>query len=383
MTTAGNPVLDVLLVEDSPEDMAAYLRDLPAVFLASGVTATLHKAESFEVADALVSDTSRRFDMILSDTYRGSHQNHDAAVTGMISKYRDARRFCPLVVFSASAMPEHFVQSAFVVWGDKTSVGRPGGVEAAITAVLATGIPQAARSLHDELDGLAGKYLWTFLEKEWEQLKTNGHVEPSTLGRMIRRRAAVQLGSVHASATGDEPLTEVQGHEVYLYPPINLHEYRLGEIIRKGEDFRVVLTPHCYMTIQQGKERPRSEYIVTIKTIAVGEVLCQKKVGTARTAEEGQKLKKIRTWITPPSHEDVGKPEGRYWYLPGFLEIPHSYCDFLQVESIKYDELVRDWQEVAVLSPPFAESLQACYGAFHGAVGIPNVMPASVASMIE
>ena len=85
---------------------------------------------------------------------------------------------------------------------------------------------------------------------------------------------------------------------------------------------------------------------------------------------------------SPPYHEEVGRPEGRYWYLPHFLEIPHLYCDFLQVESIPYRQMEEEYEELAVLSPPFAESLQACYGAFHGSVGIPNVMPASVASMM-
>ncbi len=75
----------------------------------------------------------------------------------------------------------------------------------------------------------------------------------------------------------------------------------------------------------------------------------------------------------------MGKPEGRYWYLPHFLDIPDLYCDFLQVESIAHEQLVAEYEELAVLSPPFAESLQACYGAFHGSVGIPNVRPESVA----
>lgn len=382
MTTDILTNLDVLIVEDTREEMDAFLRDLPKVFRECGVSATLHRADSFEDADLIVNDRSRRFDMILSDTYRGNYDKHDVAVTAMIDLYRKTRRFCPLVVFSASAMPEGFNHSAFVVWGDKTKVKKAGGIESAIQSVLATGVPQAARALHDELDGVAGNYLWTFLVDRWEQLRVSGHVNPTTITRMIRRRAAVQLGNMLSGASGDSPLTEVQGHEVYLYPPINQHEFSLGEVIRKGTEVRVILTPHCYMAVQPGQDRPRAEYVVTVKTLPVTQVLGQK-AATANQAEELQRMKKIRTWITPPSHEDVGKPAGRYWYLPGFLDIPHLYCDFLQLESLSYEVLERDWQEVAVLSPPYAESLQACYGAFHGAVGIPNVSPVSVVNMLS
>ena len=370
--------LDVLLVEDNPDDLNAYLRDFPSVFASQGISVKFHTADTFQKAEELVKDGSRRFDLILSDTYRGDHKNHDAAVLKMIDTYR-AGRFCPLVVFSASAMPEELRPSAFVAWADKTETD---GIEKTILKVLSTGVSQAARILHDELDGLAGNYLWKFLEERWDQLVADGDVVEGTLTRMIRRRAAVQLGNVVSSVKGDMALTEVQGHEVYLYPPINKNSYSLGEVIRKGNDMRVILTPHCFLTVQPGQARPRADYVVTVKTVPVSKVLGDKAV-EARSLEEAKKIKKIRTWITPPSNDDVGKPAGRYWYMPGFLDISHSYCDFLQVESLEFEEIEHNWTEIAVISPPFAESLQACYGAFHGSVGIPTLAPASVANMLS
>lgn len=376
--SANTVKLDVLLVEDNSDDLQSFLRDLPKVFDACGASVTFHAAETFERATELVDDGSRRFDMILSDTYRGDHKDHDAAVLAMVKKYR-AGRFCPLVVFSASAMPEGLDSSPFVAWADKTETN---GIEGAIRKMLMTGVSQAARSLHDELDGLGGRYLWRFLNERWGQLVAGGHVEAATLMRIIRRRAAVQLADVLSGQDGDMPVMEVHGPEVYLYPPINQHYYSLGEVIRKNGEIRVILTPHCYLMMQPNQPKPRADFVVTVKTIAASQLLKEKAVN-ARAQDELYRAKKIRTWITPPSHEDVGKPEGRYWFLPGFLDIPHSYCDFLQIESLAYAELARDWEELAVLSPPFAESLQACYGAFHGSVGIPTISPSSVANMLS
>src|SRR5579875_3120516 len=93
--------LQVLLVEDDPGDMEAFKRDFPPVFHEFGHEVDLHTAESFETAATLVDERSRRFDLILSDTYRGEQKKHDEAVLDMVSKYR-GDRFRPLLVFSAS-----------------------------------------------------------------------------------------------------------------------------------------------------------------------------------------------------------------------------------------------------------------------------------------
>jgi hypothetical protein len=368
--------LQVLLVEDDPDYMAALKRDLPEVFRECGVTADLHAVESFDTANAMIDDPSRRFDLILSDTYKGEYTHINAAAVEMVRKYR-AGRFCPLIVFSASTRPPELSPKAFVIWADKAE---PDGIKKAIQQMLATSVPQIARALHEELDKLAGTYLWGFLDDNWDRLVAGQHVEGDSLVRLIRRRAALQLAEITYTPSGPQHLTEVSGHEVYVYPPLNEIHYSLGEVIRKRadlNDIRVILTPHCYLALQRGQAMPRADFVVTVKARPVAGVLGDK-LTTAKAGDPVAFLKKVGTWINPPSHEQVGKPEGRYWYLPQFLDIPHLYCDFLQVESIPYAQLEQEYEELAVLTPPFAESLQACYGAFHGSVGIPNVKPSSV-----
>src|SRR5262249_44643247 len=140
--------------------MESYLRDFPAVLEAAGVEVQFEPVDQFEKAYQLIGSGHIRFDLILSDTFRGEQKNLDAAVVEMVRTYRQGR-FCPLVVFSASARPAELDVGAFVVWADKTVAGN---IEAAIGQVLATGVPQLARALHDELDKTAGGFLWDFLE---------------------------------------------------------------------------------------------------------------------------------------------------------------------------------------------------------------------------
>jgi len=375
--------LQVLLVEDDPDDMRSFLRDFPSLFAELGIDAKLHAVDSFEEANRLIDDRSRRFDLILSDTYRGEQKKGDAAVIDMVNRYRGSR-FCPLVVFSASAKPDELMLGAFVVWAEKAESG---GIEKAIKHMLLTGIPQAARQLHDELDRLAGSYLWEFLEKRWKQLEEGGHIQSDILSRLIRRRAALQLAEMTAAEGTFAPVTSVHGLEFYMYPPINRSRYSLGEVIRSKrdrDDIRVILTPHCFLVIQPGKERPRAEFVTTIKAVGAASVLGGKKIQTVKDlADDEKQHKKLKTWATPPSGQDVGTPDGRYWYLPAFLEIPHLYCDFMQVHSLPYGQSREEYESLAVLAPPYAESLQACYGSFHGSVGIPSINPASILSLLR
>jgi len=372
--------LQVLLVEDESSDMEAYCRDFPPIFQEFDVQVTIHPAATFEDAALLVKDRSRRFDLVLSDVYRGELSKGDAAVIDMVNVYRGTR-FCPLIIFSASARPEELKLGAFVMWAEKAEAG---GIEKAIRRMLTTGIPQIARHLHDELDRMAGSYLWEFLERNWDKLKQGDHVNEDILRRLIRRRAALQLAEIDFTEAGAQPVSDVHGPEFYVYPPIHATQFSLGQVIRKKTDhgeIRIVLTPHCYLTVQHGQSVPRAEFVLTVKTVPVRNILGVK-LDNAKNLDVPQRDKRLRTWATPPSGQDVGRPEGRYWYLPHFLDIPHLYCDLLQVESISYGSLQGDYESLAVLSPPYAESLQACYGAFHGSVGIPNIRPASIAGML-
>jgi CheY-like chemotaxis protein len=373
--------LQVLLVEDNVDDMRMYLRDLPAVFEKAREQAKIHPADTFEKAAEFIADRSRRFDLILSDTYRGSLKKRDVAVLEMVEQYRKGR-FCPLIVFSASARPDQLQAGAFVMWADKTE---PEGVEKAILRMLSTGVPQTARKLHDELDLTAGNYLWDFLEKNWERLEKGGHIKADVLVRLIRRRAALQLAEIDATEAVPRRVSTVSGLEFYMYPPLGA-AHRLGEVIRNknnDKDIRVVMTPHCFLAIQPGKVTPRADFVQTIRTVSAKTLLGEDKLKKLKERDRAVRDKKLVSLVVPPSGQEVGLPEGRYWYLPAFLEIPHLYCDFMQVESVPYDKLEAEFEPLAVLSPPYAESLQACYGAFYGSVGIPNVNAASIDSLLD
>jgi len=381
----GTTRLQVLLVEDEPEALMQHMRDFPRVFSSCKVEADIHPCDNFDEAFERMSNPLYRYDLIISDTYKGEIKHRDAQVMGMVEKYRGTR-FCPLVVYSSGVKPPELDETAFVVWADKS---RPDDIEQAISQLLNTNIPQLARKLHDELERSAGSYLWEFLEKKWDQLTGKEQVDAAVLERLIRRRAALQIGRLNPSVEGTQELEEVKASEFYIYPSIS-EDLRLGEIIKSVEDgtFRVVLTPHCHLHIQPNDTLPRAEHVLTVKAFPAKETILKAyrdPDGTQRHPwRGGNQDDKLRRRIKSPA-EHMGKLDGRYWFMPGFLDIPDSYCDFLQLESVAYQEIgdTEKFKRVAAIDAPFAEALQSCFTRFYLSVGIPNLNPDDFRHLID
>ena len=378
--------LQVLLVEDNPEDMEQYTRDLPEFFKSQGYEVDIDAKATFDEGSDAAKNPLTRYDLVISDTYKGNHDDRNAAVLSTINEYRNGK-FCPLVVMSSGVCPDEFEETPFVKWVDK---GDPTSLEKQIGDLLDTGIPQSARKLHDELDNVAGKYLWEFIDKNWEELRASAEKDEELIERIVRRRAAIALSDLIPLSC--VALNSRYGLEYYVYPALDHVYYSLGDILVDGEtekDFRVILTPHCYLFPQNNTNRdededeykPKAEHILTVKTVPIIDVLGQKIENEKSKPKESQ-FKKLGQWTQSPA-QTRETPEGRHWYLPKFLEIPHLYCDFLQVESVSFESLYKDYRRIATLLPPYAEALQECFTSFYGSVGIPAIEPKSIKDIID
>jgi len=369
--------LNVLIVEDDREFLAQLERDLPQVFLDKDIDVIIHPTPDFDDALRLVKSSHIRYDMVISDTYKGEHKDRNTAVLNTIAEYRRGK-FCPIIVCSSGEYPPDLNISAFVRWVDKANLT---ALDDAINGLLDLGVPQIANQLHSEVNDCAGSYLWDFLEKNWADLNEDSQICKEQLGRLVRGRAALKMNELRP----DEyvALDNRYGLEYYIYPALNHDYFSLGDLLRNKndhDDIRVILTPHCHLFKQPGAELPRAEFVLTIKAISA-EIILGQKLENAKSVDEAAKLVKLRKWANSPA-QTGGKPEGRHWYLPKFLKIPHLFCDFLQVTSFEYSELVDDYETVATLSPPYAEALQECFSSFYGSVGIPKIEPKSILDML-
>jgi len=313
-----------------------------------------------------------RYDAVISDLYEGTKPDTiDVAGLSIVERIRD-KQFCPILLVSARKKPDQLKLTAFVEFAEKTVDEE---VEEAVRRILKQ-LPKLVRKLHDEIDSHGRSYLWQHLDKEWDRLKGLVGVDSELLERLIRRRMAVQISRLIDTA-GVE-IETVKGLEFYLYPPISGDELRLGDVLKYKKDpndFRVILTPHCQLKVQPAETTPRAEFVLTVKAVDALKILA---ANTKRNKfpKENASVEEAgdfyRRRINPIA--EVGKPAGRFWFLPGFLDIPDLYCDFLQVESFELKDIAKDYDRIATLDTPFAESLQANFAGFYSSVGIPNLV---------
>lgn len=373
------PTLHILLVEDDEENLELLRETLPEEL--SGFRLEWEPCASFD--EALRRVDRHRYDLVVTDVYRDRDSVHKNVAEGDVQASRIIeqlinRRFCPVVIFTDGSMPPNVKLGPFVRGADK-SVGN-GQIVARLEELIETGVPTVARTIHEEIDRVTGSYLWGFLAEHWERLTGSGLNARDVLERVLRRRAAIQLARV--TPEGGE-VGVVEAAEFYVYPSIAGDEYRLGEVVWHNTtgEFRVVLTPHCHLTVQQGATEPKTEFVLTVKALEAGEAIRlahTKPDGTAEDPWTGKISKlpeKVRRRINSPA-DLMGSPDGRYWFLPGFLDIPDLYCDLLQLESVPFAALRDEYERLAVLDTPFAEALQSCFTRFYSSVGLPSLDPA-------
>jgi hypothetical protein len=284
----------------------------------------------------------------------------------VLKEIRD-RRFCPVLLFTDGIFPTEHEEGPFLKYADKT----PGNAQILekLGELIRTGVPELAHRLHDELDKTSGSYLWQFLDSNWTELEAGGLTQTDVLDRLIHRRASVQLGRLDDAGEGIAERPHVEGAEFYLRPRI-APELRLGQILEHDGEYRVVLTPHCHLAIQPGQTNPRSDFVLTARTVGATALFEQVPLVGNSAAK---RLDDIRRRIQSPT--DFGQPRGRYWFLPGFLTMPHMYADFLQLESLPIQSALTDWESFAVLDVPFAEAFQSSFVRFYSAVGLPILDP--------
>jgi hypothetical protein len=378
--------LHLLFVEDSEEEYAQIHRQITEYFDdKDDLSVTIDGKSSFEEALSAVENPHIRYDLIISDTYKGEHKEKDAAVMKMIDDYRKNDKFCPLIVCSSGVCPADLESSAFINWVGKE---KPGDLDIAITEILELGIPQLARSLHDEIDSVAGNFLWGFLEKNLDALQKENGFNSYLLDRLIRSRAAMVLNDLAPGGVTYSSIDNRHGLEYYIYPNLEHKFYNLGDIILNDDDdndIRVILTPHCHLYIREGKEEPKADHVLTVKTIKAEDVLggelgkiSDKFKANGLDAVTG----KLSSWARSPSNTG-STPKGRHWYLPHFLSIPHLFCDFLQIESIDYKTFTDKYSCIATLTPPYAEAMQQSFASFYGSVGIPDIDPKSIVDILN
>ncbi len=367
-----------LFVEDEKDQLDQFKKTIHTNF--DGLVIKWEFVESFEEVEAQLE--TKKYDLVVSDIYLNlketgrqiSPPTKDAS--GFLMFMEVKQRFSiPWILISNASAPEGFEKNAGPFFRYVYKPDGPKVLNNTIKEVLESGFPEIRRNFLSAVEMDSANYLWSFLEKNWDDLRQGPFADDEILDRVIRNRAAVSLGKIDPS--GESERNDAHSTEFYFYPPISpQNQYRLGSILKdKGDGMiRVVMNPHCHLAVQPEKKTPRTEWVVTAGTVLASSLIDREKENrNLLRGKIGDRPDKLARFIRPDF--SIGSPSGRYWFLPGFLEIPDVFCDFSDIQSFKINEIEKRFAHIATLSPPFAENLQALFNAFFGSVGIPDLQP--------
>ncbi|MGA9097959.1 MAG: response regulator [Methanotrichaceae archaeon] len=322
---------------------------------------------------------THRFDLIILDVRLGDHSVVDVEDEAGIQAL-DAikqRRFMPVIFYTN--LPKHVQHLetpdvALIRVVEKTD-GIPALMDM-INQVISTSIPDINRALIRHVESVQRDYMWTFLPKHWDLIKSIS--DRTTLAYLLSRRLAISLPGPNITKFSCElGESSPKGHAkagkfihpmlFYIMPPV-IEKPLAGDIYSEKIDgrteFWVLLTPSCDIV------QEKAEFALMAHCNLLTE---QNEFLEWKESNSNNKRKILEDLIK--NNRKTGQSE-RYHFLPGALDIPDLIVDFQKTRIIEPRILADNTGTLkrrASLDSPFAEALVARFSRYFGRLGTPDL----------
>lgn len=339
------------------------LKDLLSDEIVNGFTIKMDCEESFEKAV----EHSERFHLVILDLYKGDPKNDNDMGSGVFEKLKESF-FIPIVFYSGNTKNVVALKSQVVGVATKGD----GGIEelkSEIERLTKHNLPFLKNRVHGYIEQEFRKYFWDVIQKENNIFIPNA--DDYSLGYMLLRNFADSLSKENIKCIiGDNTINHEKVHpmEFYLYPINPSNEYENGEIIRnkKSDDIYVIITPSCDFIerFKKGISEGRSvDNVLLIKTVLLTDQKEFKDYQQNQNKDNKQKLGKLI---------NSGKSD-RYFFLPQAPFIENRVIDFQLNTTVSYDVLQKDFERIAKLDSPFAQSMTASFIRYYNRIGFPDI----------
>ncbi len=363
-----------VLVVDDDEDFFRQIREHYEHWEHNGNGFVFEFTTDFDEALALLEQ--RRFDLVMLDVFRGKQMEGGDDLGIQILEKIKARRFVPVIFFTALPAAVAGLESPLVkIAGKQDGLTR---LNARAIEFLDTPLLKLSREIYAHIEETMRKYLWEYVPANWSKIV--GSPDDGTLAYLICRRLAYtldvdgaqSLASKLSPPTGGALPADPKAHPLrfYVMPPTS--GLRTGDILKgpgQDESYWLILTPWCDLT-QQGTKAVNAEFVTLVKLIPLTQ------------------FNEYTDWIEPPPSQGketrfsllVGTPtkkpekrqEGRYHFLPGAVDLPALVIDFQQISSQPIGNLT-NYLRLATLDSPYNESVVSWYLRFVSRIGTPDL----------
>ena len=327
-----------------------------------------------EFNNALYRLESYNYDFIVLDVRRGPHEEEREEEEGIkILQSIKARRFLPVIFYTGLPRKVADLETPLVKVIENT-MGLPKLLET-IQDIMASKLPQVNRELKRHVEEVQRRYMWDFVESNWE--KFGDTPDRSALAYLLARRLAKSL-----DGPGIEKLAESLGDtsrlwcdeehvhpmRYYVLPPMSPRLISGDIFLRKTDEketeYLILLSPSCDIALN------KMEWMLFARcSVLTGEE------EYARFRENTENTKIIEGLI---KDRREGKQWERFKFIPGAIDIPDMIIDFQQLIAVKKEELDKllvenNIERIASLDSPYGEALIAQFTRYFGRVGTPDL----------
>lgn len=349
--------IKILYVDDDIENFTD-LKDLLEGKTINGCTISIDNELDFEQAVV----RSKNYHLIILDLFKG---NAMAGGTDKGSKvFNDicSSIFVPIIFYSAN--PASVVQLRSQVVGVANKLDDISSLLSEIERLTKHNLPLLKEGVHDFIETEFKKYFWDTIHQKKAMFKPES--DDFSLGYMLLRNMADTLSRDNIrQLLGDSTIKEDKVHpmEFYIYPTDTTKEFQTGEILqhKDSNSVYVVLTPSCDFIVRNDNTR-KVDYVLLLKTCLLTDTIDYKKYQQNKLKYFGN----LRDLI------NSGRSD-RYFFLPGTPFIENRVIDFQNKEIVTYEQLVTNFERIAKLDSPYAQSMAATYSRYYNRIGFPDI----------
>jgi len=347
-------------------------------------------------------EKSRGYHIVILDLYKGpAVKGGEDAGSKFFEKVRNSF-FIPIIFYSGNIVGIKDLKSQVV--GVASKGGEIDELISEIERLTRHNLPFLKESMHECIEDEFKKYFWDVIQEQNDKFKPDA--DDYSLGYMLLRNFADSLSKENIKKIiGDDTINHEKVHpmEFYIYPIEKTKEFENGEIIRRknSNDIFVILTPSCDFVSGGGRKR-KVEHVLLVKSVSLEQTDEYKKFSSIKKKrheltdyatqideleQKGgndvaiEKLKKQRDKLelnitnmkaSFSQFLNSGKSD-RFFFLPGTPFMSNRVIDFQDKTTADYSSLKTDFERIAKLDSPFAQSMTSSFIRYYNRIGFPDI----------
>jgi len=296
-----------------------------------------------------------QFDIVVLDLFRGkpSLSNNNRPGEKLLEEIKSSC-FIPVIFFTGVVGPVEHLRSDIVRVVRKSD--GTDKLKQEIENVLATGFPFIRRKVVNHLNTTMSRYFWG---TEWNVLENIK--DDVSLGYLLVRNFARSLSKKQIiEILGESTTSNGKSHpmEFYIYP-LDISEYGTGDLLKKDDEYFVLLTPSCDFVKRDGKRKAEFVMLSKASLLTVHEEYVKYKSGSSGSKEMLKRLIENRK-------------SDRYFFLPKTPFLPNCVLDFQNLYVIK-TETLEQYKKIARLDDPYAQSMLSRFIRYYNRIGSEDI----------